>query len=621
MSNELRAALAAGLLLMLTGPSGTARAAGELGEFAGTTVEWQFSALYSAAVRTEKPSRAILDAPPDPRIPIADFLQFPGGINSDDGDRNFRRGSLINNRLSLLGELLFRGESYGALVRGDAFYDSVYRGRNDNRSPQTINKRTTDVDEFSESASYRSGRRARLLDAFAYTDFDIGDDVQASLRVGQQVVAWGESLFFGGLALAQGPADGTRANIPGADVKSILLPVPQVSLKAALGDDWLLLGLYKLDFKPTEANPVGEYFAVTDAVGAGAEFAYGIHNPLYLDSLARADLLSSDLGQALQTIGILLKAPGLPLVTPPELLPSLSLPVTGIAPLNASPYINVKYLGEDRPGATGQWGLGLKYQLTENTDVGLYHLRYHDPLPGPVFTYGFAELAPANGPIPAITTEVINLVVPVTYKVKYFDGIHLTAASFSTTFLGANIGGELIWRENAIVLANVQTAFGPIPTPTRARSAQADLNALYIVGPALFWDSITLIGDIGYQHIHDHDPVYAPDGTRSDELTYTRDSAAYSFLSFIDRRNVIDGWDAQIPISFSGMAMGHSSLLAGFGALMGRNDRRASIGLNMTRLQQLTVGVSYNIFLGSADYNERPLADRDYAALNVRYSF
>lgn len=614
----IRKALAVGVLL---GSAPSTHAAGELGEFAGMSVEWQLNALYSAAVRTEKPSKAILDAPPDPRIPIADFLQYPGGINSDDGDRNFKRGSLINNRVSMLGELLFRGEDHGALVRGDVFYDSVYRGRNDNRSVETINKRSNDVDEFSESASYRSGRRARLLDAFVYTDFDVGEDAQVSLRAGQQVVAWGESLFFGGVALAQGPADGARANVPGADTKSILLPVNQVSLKAALGEDWLLLGLYKLDFKPTEANPIGEYFAVTDVVGPGAEFAWGIHNPLYLDSLARADLLSADLGESLQTIGILLGAPDLPLVVPPELLPSLNLPVTGIAPLNASPTINVVYRGEDRPDTDGQWGLGLKYQLTENTDVGLYHLRYHDPLPAPVFTYGYAELAPANGPIPRITTEVINLQVPVTYQIRYHDGIHLTAAGFSTTMFGANLGGELIWRENAIVLADVQTAFGPIPTPTRARTAQADLNALYIIGPALFWDSITLIGDIGYQHVHDLDPVVGPDGASSTQLTYTRDSAAYYFLSFIDRRNVIDGWDAQVPISFSGMAMGHSSLLAGFGALLGRNDRRASIGLNMTRLQQLTIGVSFNWFLGSADYNERPLADRDHAALNVRYSF
>ncbi|THD01373.1 hypothetical protein B1810_19700 [Panacagrimonas perspica] len=610
-----------GLACALLGGATAANAAGELGKLGDIPVEWQFTGLYSAAVRTEKPSDAILDAPPDPRIPIADFLQYPGGINSDDSDRNFKRGALINNRLSVLGELLFRGEDYGALFRGDAFYDDVYRSRNDNRRLDTVNKRSNDADEFSSDAARLSGRRARLLDAFVYTDFDIGEDIQASLRVGQQVVAWGESLFFGGLALAQGPADGTRANIPGADVKSILLPVNQISLKAAIGDDWLLLGLYKLDFKPTEANPVGEYFAVTDAVGAGAEFAYGIRNPLYLDSLAEADLLSNDLGQALQTIGILLGTPGLPLITTPELLPALSLPVTGIAPLNAQPSINVKYLGEDHPDSDGQYGIGLKYQLTENTDVGIYHLRYHDPLPGPVFTYGYAELAPPNGAIPAITTEVIDLVVPVTYQVKHFDGIHLTAAGFSTTLFGANIGGEFIWRENAIVLADVQTAFGPIPTPTRARTAQADLNALYIVGPAMFWDSITLIGNVGYQHVHDNDPVFAPDGTRSDALTYTRDSAAYSFLSFIDRRNVIDGWDLQVPVSFAGMAYGHSSLLAGFGSLLGKRDRRASVGLNMTRLQQLTIGLSYNLFLGSADYNERPLADRDYAALTVRYSF
>lgn len=597
--------------------------AGDLGEFFGYSTSYQVQALYSIGMRMEDAADGNINAPPDPKIPIATFLKLPGSINSDDGDRNFKKFSIINNRASLLGELNIHNDDRGLILRGDYFYDYAYRSSNDNDSPNTINKTRGPVNEFTDAASFYDGNRARLLDAYIYENFDIGDDIRGSVRLGQHVVAWGESLFFGGIALAQGPADGTKANLPGADVKSILLPVNQISLKMSVGDNWTVYGLYKLAHKTTEVNPVGEYFSITDAIGPGAEFAYGIRNPLYPDNLARANLTSKDLGESLQTIGLLLGVPNNQQlnINVPGGLPPLNLPVTGLVLQNASPYINVRYTGIEKPSKYGQYGLGLKYHLLDNTDVALYYLRYHDTLPAPVFTYGYAELAPAANGLPAITTQAINLLVPVTYKVRYFDGIHLTGATFSTTMFGANVAGEFIYRDGAIILANAQTAFGPIPTPTRAKTLQADLNALYIINPAFFWDDITNVFDIGYQHVQDFDPVTGPDGKQSTELTYTRDSAAFSLLSMVNIRNIFDGWDLQSPIAVSGMISGHSSLLAGFGGLVGEGDYRGSVGFNFTRAQALTLGVSYNMFFGSADYTERPFADRDYAAFNAKYTF
>ena len=618
----MRATIKILLVSLLISISGGVQA-GDLGDYFGYTANYQLSALYSAAIRTESPADGNINAPPDPRIPIATFLKLPGSINSDDGDRNFRKYSLVNNRASLLGELKISDDDRGMIVRGDYFYDYTYRQSNDNNSPNTINK-SGPVDEFTDAAKYYDGKRARLLDAYVWENFSIGDSVRGSVRVGQHVVAWGESLFFGGMALAQGPADGTKANLPGADVKSILLPVNQISLNASVGDNLTLMGLYKLAHKVTEINPVGEYFSITDAIGPGAQFAYGIYNPLYPDNLARANLTSKDLGEALETIGLLLGVPNNQAlnISVPGGLPPLNLPVTGLVLQNASPYINVQYRGVEKPNSKyGQYGVGAKYQVLENTDVGLYYLRYHDTLPAPVFTYGYATLLPAGNGLPAVTTQAVNLLVPVSYVAKYFDGIHMTTATFSTTAFGANIAGEFIYRDGAIVLVDAQTAFGPIPTPSRAKTLQADLNALYIVGPAFFWDDITTVADIGFQHVQDFDPVTGPTGTQSRKLTYTRDSSAFSMLSFVNVRNVTNGWDLQIPIAASGMINGHSSLLAGFGGLVGEGDYRGSIGVNMTRAQALTIGLSYNKFFGKADYTERPFADRDYVAFNAKYTF
>ena len=581
------------------------------------------SATYAAAVRVEAPSKQLINAPPDPRIPVPDFLKVPGSANSDDGDRNFKQGSLINNRLSLLGELLFKRDNYGALVRGDAFYDNVYFHANDNNSPDTVNK-TGNVNRFTADARRFDGRRARLLDAYGFGTWNIGDSATVNLRVGQQVVAWGESLFFSGISLAQGPADGAIANVPGADVKSILLPVNQIGLTASLGERFTLLGQYKLAYKATEVNPVGEYFSSTDVVGPGAQFAYGIRNPLYANNLAGFHPLSNDLVQALQTVGSLFGLPAnLPINLPPTLLSQIHLPATNVVILGAPKYINVPYAGEVLPSDFGQYSVGLKYKLTTETEVGVYRLRYADTNPVPVFTYGFGPLTVAQGPIPAITTQAIGLKTPISYQVEHFAGVDMTAASFSTSLLGASVAGELIYRDKIPVLVDVNAGvLGPVPTPTKGKISQIDLNAIYLIDPGPFWDGITLVGDVGAIHVNSVNPVSGPDpSVTSRDLTYSKTASAASVLISVDRRNVFEGWDLTVPLNVQGVLLGQSSLLGGFGALAGPGDIRGSLGTSFTYLQRLSLSLSYNAFLGSGNYTRRPLADRDYVAFSARYGF
>jgi hypothetical protein len=597
----------------------------------GVETEYQLQATYAAGIRVEKPNDGIINTPPSPKIPLPDYLKLPESANFDDGDRNFKRWSLVNNRLSLLGELLFKYEEYGVLVRGDAFYDDVYRRSNDNDSPETINKRERPVNEFTANAQFFDGRRARLLDAYAFGTWYLGDFGALNVRVGKHVVAWGESLFFSGIALAQGPADATKATVPGADVKSILLPVNQISLQATLFENWTVLGQYKLQYKEVELNPVGEYFSVADVVGPGAQFIYGIKNPLYLSNLASINLLSDDVPEALDLI-LRLLAPQVPAGQVTDLLgsvlasldpslPDANLPVGAIQQNGVPKNINVQRGPDIVPSDRGQWGAGLKYQLTPVTNLGIYHLRYHNTTPAPVQNYGYAVLLPANGPVPAITTEQLGLQVPVTYNIKYFDGIHMTAGSFSTTLFGANIGGEVLYRDGIDVLVDVDGGLlGPVPTPTRSRIWQGDLTALYVIGPGWLWDAITLVGDVSFIHVQDVDSACGPTSCSTD-LTYDRDAWGYYFLSFIDEKNIFNGWDLQIPVSFAGIGNGHSSLIAGLGSLMGDGDYRASLAFNFTYLQALTLGIGYNAFLGRPDFRDRPYADRDYAAVTATYRF
>lgn len=598
----------------------------------GLDAEYQLIGSYALGVRAESPDNRIIASPPSPEIPIPDYLKLPESNNYDDGDRNFKKGALVNNRLTVLGELMLQKNDFGLILRGDAFYDDVYRRlHNDNDSPDTINTTQQPVNSFTDAARYYDGRRTRLLDAYAFGTFSFGDTASLNLRIGQQVVAWGESLFFSGVALAQGPADATKATVPGADVKSILLPVNQVAMQLTLTDDITLLGQYKFEFKEVELNPVGEYFSIADVVGPGAEFIYGIQNPLYLANYSDLNLLSDDIPEALQLVVDLL-APGLPAEQVTGLLgsvlgqldsplPDANLPVSAIPQPGVPRNINVQRGPDIRPSDFGQWGLGLRYRLTSTTNVGLYHLRYHNTTPAPVQNYGAGVLLPANGPIPAVTTAELGLQIPVTYNIRYFDGVRLTALSFSSTLLGANVAGELIYRDGVDTLVDVDGGLlGPVPTPTRSKISQALFSAIYVFGPSPVWDAFTVVSEVGYVHVNKVQQACGPSSC-STALTYNRNAWGYSFLSFVDFRNVFSGWDLQVPIAYSGIANGQSSLLGGLGSLAGEGDMRASIGLNFTRLQKLTLGVSYSAFLGEPDFKQRPYADRDTASITATYRF
>src|SRR3546814_11550757 len=99
------------------------------------------------------------------------------------------------------------------------------------------------------------------------------------------------------------------------------------------------------------------------------------------------------------------------------------------------------------PSKWGQWGAGLKYQLTSVTNVALYHLRYNDPNPSVQLNVGYAPFG-YIGDTP-VTTSIINQLVPVTYNVKYFGGIDLTSLAFPTVIGGLNFDGEFNYPHGA----------------------------------------------------------------------------------------------------------------------------------------------------------------------------
>jgi hypothetical protein len=219
-------------------------------------VRWDNTVKYSLMQRLKDPLPSL-------------SAQLPLTANQDDGDNNFRKG-LVSNRIDLLSELDLTGPRYGARLSGAAWYDSVYNGTTDdtgftgNHAPRGA---------FPDETRRLMGRKAEVLDAFVYGNFDVGER-QASVRVGRHTLLWGESLFFGanGIAGGQAPLDLIKLlSVPNATFKEVARPTGKVSGQLQLSNDVSLGAYVAYEWEKTRLMPAGSYLSSSDAMGPGAE--------------------------------------------------------------------------------------------------------------------------------------------------------------------------------------------------------------------------------------------------------------------------------------------------------------------------------------------------------------
>lgn len=634
------------MVALLAMPGANSAWAGSAG-FLGIEAEYRVTLTYALAQRLEAPHAALIDGPVDTQqvsvnlVPSLQCVQPPclGGfghtglpttVNFDDGNRDFARGALINNRISGFGQLQLRlpdlglGE-IGGVVSGAAHYDDVFFGTNDHDNPDSVNRMGLDaggdregpVNEWHPDARAVNGRRHRLLESYAYGAWYLTDTIGLSVRAGRHLAAWGESLFFPGIVSAQGPFDATKANVPGVEVKEVLLPVNQVSLQMSLTPEVTLLGYHQFEFRPTEVFAQGDFFSPADLIGPGATFGYGSINPLHPDHCAEPAVTDSN---------------GLP-------APAGTLCLAGQAFDNEPEYIMTVRTPDALPSEKDQWGAGLKYQLLPDLGVGAYYLRYHNHNPGVALNMGYPRIGDVLGQ--PVTTETLGVRVPVSYTVNYAEGIEMTALSFSTVLWSLNVGGELIRRDNVDTSLEATIAGVIAPVGTRGRSTTAQLSMLYVNNPDfLMYDEVAVVAEFAWTQMDKVQGRPNEDGICYTGTTDCLDFTQHGTTLFYDERswatqvlvapkgrNAFAGWDLGTPLSLAWLVDGTPPTAGVFGALYGEGDLRASLGLTAQYLQNLEFAASYNAFFGDPEKNignstlrANPFTDRDYLALSVKWN-
>ncbi len=175
--------------------------------------------------------------------------------NSDDANQNYNQGTI-----SKLGKFttevdLRHKNGFGIFTRFFGFKDWE-------------NVSAGDRTELTSKADRLVTENLVLQDLYFWGDFNVGS-MPASIRVGKQVLSWGESTFIqNGLNIIN-PFDVSKLRTPGAKIRDALVPIGMVTASISPTDELSLEGFYAYSWRRTQIEPVGSYFSTNDFVGDG----------------------------------------------------------------------------------------------------------------------------------------------------------------------------------------------------------------------------------------------------------------------------------------------------------------------------------------------------------------
>jgi hypothetical protein len=191
--------------------------------------------------------------------------------NYNDAGWNFDQWDMINNKGTIVADIDVSHKNFGVFVRPKAFYDHVYMTDNSNSNDprQTINNtlsKGNKYDEWDDEVEDVHGANAEILDIFAYSSFDIGSRV-LEVRVGRQVINWGESLFFsGGISGATTYMDLPASVSPGVELKEVYLPAGAVFGQINLFENLALSSFYQWEWQKNRFFEAGSFFSTRDTL-------------------------------------------------------------------------------------------------------------------------------------------------------------------------------------------------------------------------------------------------------------------------------------------------------------------------------------------------------------------
>ncbi|MAP76053.1 DUF1302 domain-containing protein [Halopseudomonas aestusnigri] len=570
---------------------------------------------------------------------------------SDDGRLNYEAGDVFSKIFRGVHDLELRYGDSGAFFRGKYWYDFETKDGS---------QRFYDIDDSGRSPLTKAAGVA-LLDAFVYHNYFIGNN-PGNVRLGRQVVSWGESTFIQNSINSINPIDVAALRRPGAEVKEGLLPVEMLYLSQGLTENLSMEAFYQLKWAPFALDNCGTFFgADTLATGCVDRLVVG-----------GVDLPQGD-------SGLVVDSP--------------------YAPFGASSYI-VRARKDKEARDDGQFGVAFRYFAPElnDSEFGFYFMNYHSRAPyysnvagrlaGPAGLVSSGNLPNTIYQIPGMidtVTGINGVEGPAGYFFEYPEDIRLYGVSFQTMAGSASVSGELSYRPNmpmqintgdmsrtALVTAGVPVpGVGVIAVPgsdnthrglagtlepgdyipgyQRKEFYQAQVTVVNFIDRVMGASRLALVGEAGVNYIgglgdvkfgrdslFGQSPYVDGDGATSgagscasnqgtaapdrspnaaswceSDGFYTDWSWGYRVRASLEYSNVFAGINLSPNLTWS-----HD--VEGYGPNFTEDAKAISIGLNADYGNKYNASISYTDFF-DGKYNTA--VDRDFASVSFSVSF
>nr|WP_166363549.1 DUF1302 domain-containing protein [Pseudomonas akapageensis] len=566
----------------------------EIGEIKG---QFDSSLSVGASWGTQDASQKLIDTTNGGR-------GFSSG--GDDGRQNFQKGETFSKIFKGVHDLQLTYGDTRAFVRGKYWYD--FELKDEDRPFKQIS------DEGRDMSARSSG--AEFLDAFIAQKYSIADR-SGDVRLGKQVVSWGESLFIGNSINSINPLDVAALRRPGAELKEGLIPVNMVYVSQGLTDNLSAEAFYQLEWQPYALDNCGTFFGADPIPkGCNRNFTAGLAEIAPLEPIAAAA--------------------GLPFG------------------FNGREGVFVPRESDHDASDGGQWGLSLHW-MGDGTEYGAYYMNYHSRSPT-------LALRPATG-----VTNFINTVLPASglpaeeqfalglgtaagnssYFLDYPENIHLYGVSFSTTLpTGTAWSGEISYRPNAPVTINSADLGGGLLNPAlraltgsnieptvngeegqviqgyrRKEITQAQTSFVHIFDPMLGAEYLSVATELGVTHIgglesldtqrYGRDSVYGDINQGGRNGYYTATSWGYRAYAKLSYPNVFAGVNLMPNLFWS-----HD--VDGYSPVFNEGSKSVGLGLDADYRNTYTASLSYTNNFGG-DFNTS--VDRDFVALSFGVNF
>ncbi|MBZ0145185.1 MAG: DUF1302 domain-containing protein [Rhodocyclaceae bacterium] len=513
-------------------------------------------------------------------------------LQSDNGNLNYKKGDVVSVALKGTHELYLKAPAgLTALVRASWLRD--FKADDTRRTP------------LSDEAKDLAVKNWTWLDAWVAKEFHIGDR-PAKVKVGNQVISWGEDVFIYGGVNITNAIDLQRFSIPGTQLKEVFRPAPMISLNASMTDDLSFEGYYQWKWNAFQFPAVGTFFSPADVLGKSAGNAYVPTSIANNIGLPGAPFPNGTVGD-----------PGGPHgLTDAQLANPLFNPAYGAVGTGS-----VAYREGVRDPKGGQFGAAFRYKSDAlGSDFGFYYIRYHDKIP-------FIGFRNAGSP-----TNLLG----VTYFEDYGEKRNVFGVSMNTNIGPVAVGAELSYRpkdsvavDPTVPAAGKYSVFeyaGKVARGfTTERKWQAHLTGFYLVAPSSPLGAVmTGLGAAEGYILAEAALAYYPGLDRSGAVPYllsnyeipNKTSWGYVVSMGLTYPNIFgSGWNMLPQLDFTHDVNGTTPNALPF--VEGRKS--AAFSLNFDRESKWKANLGVTRYWGGG--NNNLMRDRDFAFGSVSYTF